>query len=110
MSNVPGVLRKANDSKSLISHITAKEAKKFMNDGTITRGMIPKVASLVRAVQNGVKRAHILNGIEENALLVEVFTKTGIGTMVVNQKEKVDYLREIGAKQGAKKKSKKKGK
>ena len=57
-----------------------------MNDGTIAGGMIPKVESCVHAVRNGVKRAHILDGRIPHVLLLELFTDSGIGTMVESKK------------------------
>jgi len=54
-----------------------------MADGTIAGGMIPKVESCVRAVRNGVRRAHILDGRIAHVLLLEIFTDEGIGTMVL---------------------------
>ena len=54
----------------------------FVNEGIITGGMIPKVETCINAVENGVKTAHILDGRREHSILLEIFTKDGIGTMV----------------------------
>jgi acetylglutamate kinase len=61
---------------------TADELDKLVADGSIVGGMIPKVVSCVRAVRNGVARAHILDGRIAHVLLLEIFTDAGIGTMV----------------------------
>ncbi len=66
----------------MIRQTTADELDSLVADGTIAGGMIPKVASCTKAVRNGVRRAHILDGRIEHVLLLEVFTDAGIGTMV----------------------------
>ena len=57
----------------------------MLADGTIDGGMIPKVRSCLRAVEGGVAQAHILDGRQPHALLLEIFTREGVGTMVIDQ-------------------------
>ncbi|MFQ6096275.1 MAG: acetylglutamate kinase [Armatimonadota bacterium] len=83
LTDVPGILRDPDDPDSLISRLTLAEAKEVLNSDVISRGMIPKVESLVIAVEGGVPRAHIIHGRVPHALLIELFTDAGIGTMVV---------------------------
>jgi len=82
LTDIAGVLRNINDSKSIISNMTVCQAKKFIEDGTISGGMIPKVDCCIEGVEKGVKTVHILDGRVEHSLLLEIFTDTGIGTMI----------------------------
>lgn len=68
---------------NLISSLTLDEAKKLISDGTVSGGMIPKLRCCIKALEGGVKKAHIIDGREEHAILLEVFTKGGIGTEVL---------------------------
>ena len=76
------VLREVSDPDSLITTASADEMDKLIDDGVLTGGMIPKITSCTRAVRNGVAHAHILDGRVPHALLLEMFTRDGIGTMV----------------------------
>lgn len=88
LSNVPGVLSDKKDEKSLIAQMTTAEAGSFMHSGAADGGMVPKLGSCIDAVQGGVGRAHILSGIVPSGLLLETFTDSGIGTMIVNPHDK----------------------
>ena len=79
MTNTPGVLDKTG---KLLTGLTAKEVDQYVADGTIAGGMLPKVGHAVEAVKSGVKSAHIIDGRVEHALLLEVLTKEGVGTLV----------------------------
>ena len=79
MTDTPGVLDK---DKNFIATLTNKEIKKLKKDGTIAGGMIPKVDACIESVKNGVKKAHIIDGRVEHALLLEVFTSNGVGTVI----------------------------
>jgi len=68
----------------LISTLAAGEAEKLIEDGTIKGGMIPKVRCCLEALAGGVGKAHIIDGRKEHALLLEIFTKTGVGTEIVS--------------------------
>ncbi|NYT02153.1 MAG: acetylglutamate kinase [Methanosarcinales archaeon] len=82
ITDVEGVRRNADDPKSVISRFTASEFDQLVDDGIIKGGMIPKVEACVRAVEKGVERAHIIDGRIPHAILLELFTDSGVGTMV----------------------------
>ena len=82
LTDVPGVLRDPNDPSTLIQKIHVDEVPKLIEEGVITGGMIPKIETCVEALNNGVKSAHILDGRIKHTLLLEIFTKEGIGTMI----------------------------
>ena len=82
LTDVDGVRRDKGDAASLISAISCDELEALLADGSIGEGMIPKVVSCLRAVRGGVGRAHILDGRVPDALLLEIFTNQGVGTMV----------------------------
>lgn len=82
MTDVDGVLRKKDDPKSLISSLTKSEVKTLIEKGVISGGMIPKVKACTDAVAGGVERVHILNGEKPHTLLLEIFTKRGVGTLI----------------------------
>jgi acetylglutamate kinase len=82
LTDVIGVLRDLTDPESLITTASADELDKLIEEGVLTGGMIPKITSCTRAVRNGVAHAHILDGRVPHALLLEMFTRDGIGTMV----------------------------
>ena len=79
MTNISGVLDK---SGTLVHNITAQQIDRMIEDGTISGGMIPKIAGALDAVKNGVKSAHIIDGQVEHALLLEVLTDAGVGTAI----------------------------
>ncbi len=83
LTDVPGVLRDPSDPDSLISKIKVSEVPGLIEDGVITGGMIPKIETCVKAIKDGVKSCHIIDGRKKHALLLEVFTTDGIGTMIV---------------------------
>lgn len=82
LTDVDGIRRDAADPTTRISAATPAELDALVESGAIAGGMIPKVASCIRAVQGGVGQAHILDGRQEHALLLEIFTREGVGTMV----------------------------
>ncbi len=82
LTDVIGVMQDVADPDSLITTASADELEKLVDDGVLTGGMIPKIASCTHAVRNGVAHAHILDGRVPHALLLEMFTRDGIGTMV----------------------------
>lgn len=83
LTDVDGLFGDYPNPDSLISRMTLEEARAMVDEGTISTGMIPKLGSCVRALEAGVRRAHIVNGTTDNALLLELLTDKGIGTMVV---------------------------
>jgi len=83
LTNVPGLYGDLHDEGSLISQITAAELDAMLSGGALSEGMVPKIRSCVSALRNGVGRAHLLDGRIPHALLLECFTRQGVGTMVV---------------------------
>lgn len=82
ITNVEGVMREMGNNQSVISHMHVNEIEDYMTDGTISGGMIPKVKYCRKAVMGGVERVHMINGNKPHALLLEIFTNDGIGTML----------------------------
>lgn len=82
LTDVSGILLDPDDPNSLISQISLSEARELLKKGVIKGGMIPKLKSCIQAVEAGVEKVHIINGNIAHALLLELFTDTGIGTMV----------------------------
>lgn len=83
MTNVPGILRDVNAPDSLIHVLDRKDIPKLVEDGIISSGMIPKVDCCVEALNGGVLRTHIIDGRVSHALLLEVFSDRGVGTMIL---------------------------
>jgi len=79
LTNTPGVLDKAG---KLLTGVTPKEIDAMVDDGTLSGGMLPKIGSALDAARSGVKSVHIIDGRVEHALLLEILTKRGVGTMV----------------------------
>lgn len=82
LTDVRGVLRDPSDPSTLIQKIRISEVPDLIEQGIITGGMIPKIETCVNAIKNGVKSCHIIDGRIEHALLYEIFTTNGIGTMI----------------------------
>lgn len=82
LTDVEGLLADPADRNSLLSTVTADHVEAMVADGAVTEGMVPKVVACLRAVRGGVGHAHILDGRVPHALLLEVFTREGVGTMV----------------------------
>ena len=83
LSDVDGIYLKAGDPKTKLSRVTASEAGELINSGAASGGMIPKLQSIVVLLKRGVHSAHIISGNNRNALLSEIFTDKGTGTMIV---------------------------
>lgn len=83
LTNVRGILRQASDPASLISTLTVKETKTLAERKVIDGGMIPKVQACVNALKRKVKKTHIIDASISHAMLLEIFTKQGIGTEIV---------------------------
>jgi acetylglutamate kinase len=82
MTDVKGIFDDKNDASTLRSTLTAAEAEDMITSGKVDKGMIPKVEACVMALKGGVEKTHIIDGSAPNALLMEIFTDTGIGTMI----------------------------
>ncbi|HXX41202.1 MAG TPA: acetylglutamate kinase [Chthoniobacterales bacterium] len=83
MSDVPGLLRDPNNSKSLMRHLRANEVPELKRAGIVDRGMIPKVDSAVAAIESGVEKVQFVDGRIPHSILLEIFTDAGVGTEVV---------------------------
>ncbi|MDY2843765.1 MAG: acetylglutamate kinase [Treponema sp.] len=82
LTNVAGVLRDVNEPSSLIPRIHIEDVQKFIDDGIISGGMIPKIECCMLARRGGVPRTHIIDGRVPHSLLIEMFSDRGIGTMI----------------------------
>ncbi|WP_405304855.1 acetylglutamate kinase [Methanobrevibacter sp.] len=82
LTDVPGVLRDPSDPDSLIQKIRIDEVPSLIEEGVISGGMIPKIETCVKAIENGVTSCHIIDGRKKHSLLLEIFTTDGIGTMI----------------------------
>ena len=82
LTSAPGLLDDPADPSSLVHRLTAGEALRRITDTSVTGGMIPKLAACAEAVDGGVGSAHMIDGRAEHAILVELFTDDGVGTMV----------------------------
>jgi acetylglutamate kinase len=83
LTDVNGIYLKANDESTKISRLSVAEAKRMIEAGQATGGMIPKLENLISLLNRGVASAHIISGKNRNAVLAEVFTDEGTGTMLV---------------------------
>jgi len=83
LSDVEGIYLRPGEPGTKLSRLSAAEAEALIESGTAAGGMIPKLQSIIELLRRGVKSAHIINGTSRNALLAEVFTDQGTGTMIV---------------------------
>jgi acetylglutamate kinase len=82
LTDVPGILQDASDPKSLIKKVKIQEVLELIEEGTVRDGMLPKVLTCISAIEKGVSSAHIIDGRIKHSILLEIFTKKGIGTMI----------------------------
>ena len=82
LTDVEGVYKDYEDKSSFISTLTAAEARRYIEDGTLTGGMIPKVEACLRALEAGAAKTHIIDGRLSHSIILEIFTSAGIGTQV----------------------------
>ncbi|MBE5857763.1 MAG: acetylglutamate kinase [Lachnospiraceae bacterium] len=87
LTDVEGLYKDFEDKSTFIQRITASEANELISGGIIGGGMLPKLANCTSAVTNGVNRVHILDGRIPHCLLLEVFTKEGVGTMILRDED-----------------------
>ena len=92
LTGAPGVLRDRTDRSTLVTFADPDDLAGLMASGVLSGGMRPKVEACIRAATGGVERTHIIDGRAPDALLLEVFTGAGCGTMIVGRKEKATYL------------------
>ncbi len=91
LTDIEGVYRNPEDKDTFISRLTVTEANRLIEEGVIGGGMLPKLNNCVDAIENGVNRVHILDGRRPHALLLEIFTKSGIGTMFFKEGQQEQY-------------------
>ncbi len=84
LTDQPGLLREVNDENSLIRQLRYSEVEELTKSGIIAGGMIPKIEACHKALDYGVRRTHIIDGRVPHALLVEIFTQAGLGTLVTH--------------------------
>ena len=82
MTDTPGILEDINDEKTLLEKINLRQARKLIAEHIISGGMKPKTECCIRALAQGIKAAHIIDGRIEHSILLEIFTNSGIGTMI----------------------------
>jgi acetylglutamate kinase len=83
LSDVNGVRRRKDDPDSLVHSLSAREATRMIDDGSIESGMIPKVQACLETLEKGVRKVHIIDGRLRHSLLLEVYTSSGVGTEIV---------------------------
>lgn len=88
MTDICGILMDQHDPSTLVTNITPEKAHKLMEDGIIQGGMIPKVECCLDAIEGGVNRVFILDGTKPHAILMEMLTDEGVGTMFVREENK----------------------
>lgn len=83
LTDVEGVYKDFHDKSSFISILTAAKAREYIRDGIIQGGMIPKIEACLTAMDEGVQKAHIIDGRQPHSLILEMFTAEGVGTQVI---------------------------
>jgi acetylglutamate kinase len=91
VTDTEGLLQDVGNPSSLVSYTDVDEVLSLEKAGRLTGGMLPKAAACVKALQGGVRRTHIINGLKPGALLREIFTNAGCGTMIVEKRERQAY-------------------
>lgn len=76
---------------NLLTNLTPRRIDDLVADGTLYGGMLPKISSAIEAATNGVKAVHIIDGRVLNALLLEIFTDKGVGSMILGEDECVSH-------------------
>ncbi len=84
LSDVPGVLADVSDRGSLIHSINETQAQELINSGVIAGGMLPKINSALETLKSGVEKIHFIDALMPHSLLLEIFTKEGIGTQIIH--------------------------
>ena len=83
LTDIEGIYKDFNDKSSFLSTIPLQEARDYIRDGIISGGMIPKVEACLTALERGAAKTHIIDGRLPHAIILEIFTSTGVGTQVV---------------------------
>ena len=82
VSDVPGLLKNPDNPETLLSTLHLDDVGALTADGTISGGMLPKIMSCVDAIEHGVKKVHLVDGRMAHSLLLEIFTREGVGTEI----------------------------
>ena len=82
LTDIEGIAKDINDKSSFISELNVSEARELIKNNIVGGGMLPKLNSCIDAIENGVERVHILDGRLKHSLLLEIFTKNGVGTVI----------------------------
>ena len=91
LTDVDGLYENFENKDSLISNLTLFEAQYMVENNIVSTGMIPKLKSCIHALDSGVFRAHIINGITPHSLLLELLTSTGVGTTMHSTEESCTF-------------------
>ena len=83
VSDMPGLLRDPSDETTLLSTLHISSVARLKSDGVISGGMLPKIDSCVEAIENGVRKVHLVDGRMAHSLLLEIFTHDGVGTEII---------------------------
>ena len=89
LTNVAGLQDKAGN---VLTGLSTKQVDELIVDGTIYGGMLPKIQCALDAVKGGVASSHIIDGRVEHAVLLEIFTDSGVGTLITNHQQACDYV------------------
>lgn len=87
LTDIEGVYKNPEDKSTLISELKVSQARELIGEGFIGGGMLPKLNNCIDAVENGVSRVHILDGRIPHSLLLEIFTRKGVGTQILAESE-----------------------
>jgi acetylglutamate kinase len=90
LTSVAGVLSDPADPESLVPLLTLPQARALLDSNSVSGGMKPKIKAVVDAVEGGVRRGHILSGLTAGSVLLELFTRSGCGTLIVGEHEQVE--------------------
>ena len=86
LSDVNGVRQNKNDATTLIDSLTSRQARELIEEGVIDTGMIPKVEACLKIIERGVGKVHIIDGRLRHSLLLEIYTNTGVGTQIIEER------------------------
>lgn len=87
LSDVNGVRANKDDPDSVISSLTASEAREMIRTGAVDKGMIPKIEACLETLERGIRKIHVIDGRERHSLLLEIYTNTGVGTEIVKDRD-----------------------
>ena len=82
LTDIDGIMAKRGDASSLINRISIGELRKMIESGAVSGGMVPKANSCIDAIERGINSVFVLNGTLPHSILLELFTDSGVGTMI----------------------------